>query len=272
VQRRAEAATRVAVGGPESADWVVSGEAKRPGPLPRGSGLSLSTDLKPSPRSPVVVSKRRRMRMPVSNTPIVERIARVIAGRVASINAEGDDASAAERVDASWRDYAEDARSILRTLREPDQAMATAGDPDMWERMVLAAIETENAWAALPPRPRWGGALSVIPAQAGISLRKSTPGISPPEIPAFAGMTGFPGMAMKGSSARRCHFLAPNDERPPGRPDGLSIASLRRLKSLGASLRGGRAHPIRRVRHVTMRHQTTSFQLLKHWREYGGGR
>ena len=83
--------------------------------------------------------------MPVSNTPIVERIARVIAGRVASINAEGDERSAGDIVDSTWRDYAEDARSILRTLREPDAAMAKAGDADLWERMVLAALEIEDA-------------------------------------------------------------------------------------------------------------------------------
>jgi len=83
--------------------------------------------------------------MPVSNTSIVERIARVIAGRVASINAEGDDPSAGDKVDSTWRDYREDARSILRTLREPDPAMAEAGDVDIWERMVLAALEREDA-------------------------------------------------------------------------------------------------------------------------------
>jgi hypothetical protein len=83
--------------------------------------------------------------MPVSNTSIVERIARVIAGRVASINAEGHDASAGDKVDSTWRDYREDARSILRTLREPDPAMAEAGDVDIWERMVLAALEREDA-------------------------------------------------------------------------------------------------------------------------------
>jgi hypothetical protein len=83
--------------------------------------------------------------MPVSSTSIVERIARVIAGRVASINAEGHDASAGDKVDATWRDYREDARSILRTLREPDPAMAEAGDVDVWERMVLAALEREEA-------------------------------------------------------------------------------------------------------------------------------
>jgi hypothetical protein len=83
--------------------------------------------------------------MPVSNTPAVERIARVIAGRVVSINAEGGDPSAGDRVDQIWRDYVEDARSVLRTLREPDQRMASAGDPDVWERMVLAALEAEDA-------------------------------------------------------------------------------------------------------------------------------
>lgn len=83
--------------------------------------------------------------MPISTTPAVERIARVIAGRVLSINAEGGDPSASGRVDETWRDYREDAVSILRTLREPDGAMADAGDSDMWERMVLAALEAEGA-------------------------------------------------------------------------------------------------------------------------------
>ena len=81
--------------------------------------------------------------MPVSNTSLVERIARVLAGRDVSINAEGHDASAGARVDESWYQYRDDAVSVLRTLREPDPAMAAAGDPDMWERMVLAALEGE---------------------------------------------------------------------------------------------------------------------------------
>jgi hypothetical protein len=82
--------------------------------------------------------------MPVSNTSIVERIARVIAGRVVSINAEGGDPSAGDRVNEIWRDYREDALSVLRTLREPDPVMARAGDADLWERMVLAALEAED--------------------------------------------------------------------------------------------------------------------------------
>jgi len=78
--------------------------------------------------------------MPVSNTDIIERIARVIAGRVVSSNAEGDDPSAGERVDSIWRDYRDDALSVLRTLREPDPAMAEAGDLATWERMIEAAL------------------------------------------------------------------------------------------------------------------------------------
>ena len=78
--------------------------------------------------------------MPVSSTDIVERIARVIAGRVLSVNADGEDASAAAEVDASWRDYREEALSILRTLREPDPAMAAAGDVEIWQRMLEAAL------------------------------------------------------------------------------------------------------------------------------------
>ena len=78
--------------------------------------------------------------MPVSNTSLIERIARVIAGRVVSINADGDDPSAGERVDQIWRDYREDAVSILRTLREPDPSMAEAGDLAVWQRMIEAAL------------------------------------------------------------------------------------------------------------------------------------
>jgi hypothetical protein len=78
--------------------------------------------------------------MPVSNTDVVERIARVIAGRIVSINAEGSDPSAGDIVDRVWRDYREDALSILRTLREPDQKMADAGDLGTWERMIEAAL------------------------------------------------------------------------------------------------------------------------------------
>jgi len=81
--------------------------------------------------------------MPVSTTSAIERIARVIAGRVVSINAEGGDPSAGEKVDSIWRDYVDDARSVLRTLREPDPVMDAAGDPEIWERMVLAAIDAE---------------------------------------------------------------------------------------------------------------------------------
>lgn len=83
--------------------------------------------------------------MPVSHMDIIERIARVIAARMVSINAEGDEASAADKVDAIWRDYRDDAVSILRTLREPDPVMAAAGDPEIWERMVEAALAEAEA-------------------------------------------------------------------------------------------------------------------------------
>ena len=85
--------------------------------------------------------------MPVSNMDVVERIARVIAARLVSINADGGDAHAAQRVDASWRDYRDDALSILRTLREPDPIMAEAGDVAAWERMIEAALAQADASA-----------------------------------------------------------------------------------------------------------------------------
>jgi len=86
--------------------------------------------------------------MPVSSTSLVERIARVIAGRVVSINAGGEDPSAGDRVDSIWRDYRGDALSVIRTLREPDPAMAEAGDVEVWERMIGAALAEADAAAS----------------------------------------------------------------------------------------------------------------------------
>ena len=86
--------------------------------------------------------------MPVSKTSLAERIARVLAGRELSINADGDDPSAAPNVDEIWQEHLEDARSILRTMREPDPKMAEAGDTEIWERMVEAALDAERVGAA----------------------------------------------------------------------------------------------------------------------------
>lgn len=85
--------------------------------------------------------------MPVATTSLVERIARVIAGRVLSANADGDDPSAADKVDEVWFMYRDDAVSILKTMREPDEAAARAGDVAVWERMIEASIEAAAASA-----------------------------------------------------------------------------------------------------------------------------
>lgn len=88
--------------------------------------------------------------MPVSMTPAVERIARVLAGYRLSANGDGTDPHASEAVDMEWPDCVDDALAVLRTLREPDAAMAAVGDAEVWERMVLAAIEQVGARAAIP--------------------------------------------------------------------------------------------------------------------------
>ena len=85
--------------------------------------------------------------MPVSNLTLVERIARVLAGRELSINADGDDPSAGPNVDEEWHNHVADALAILRTMREPDPVMAAAGDVQVWERMVEAALNVERAVA-----------------------------------------------------------------------------------------------------------------------------
>ena len=79
--------------------------------------------------------------MPVSDQPLVERIARVLAGAELSSNAEGDNPSAGMEVDRTWREHVNQALAVLHTMREPDREMALVGDPEMWARMVETALE-----------------------------------------------------------------------------------------------------------------------------------
>lgn len=82
--------------------------------------------------------------MGICHTSAVERIARVLAGECLSINANGTIASAGDEIDSQWREYRGEAIAILKTLREPDAAMAGVGDPVMWEAMVEAALDAAS--------------------------------------------------------------------------------------------------------------------------------
>lgn len=81
---------------------------------------------------------------------IIERVARVLAGQHFSRNGHGEgpeSVHAADLVDMHWRDYADDALAVLKTLREPEAEMCAAGEAAgggaaaMWEAMVRAAID-----------------------------------------------------------------------------------------------------------------------------------
>ena len=85
--------------------------------------------------------------MPVSEQPLVQRIARVLAGSALSSNAEGSDPSAGEKVDLVWREHLNQALAVLHTMREADNRMAAAGDPDTWTRMIEVAIKEADATA-----------------------------------------------------------------------------------------------------------------------------
>ena len=78
--------------------------------------------------------------MPESKRPLVERIARVLAGAALSSNAEGSDPSAGDKVDKVWHEHLNQALAVLHTAREPDEAMAAAGDTEVWRNMIEAAI------------------------------------------------------------------------------------------------------------------------------------
>jgi hypothetical protein len=79
--------------------------------------------------------------MPVSEKPLVERIARVLAGAAHSSNAEGSDPSAGDKIDQVWREHVNQALAVLHTMREPDERMASAGDAEVWRKMVEAAMD-----------------------------------------------------------------------------------------------------------------------------------
>ena len=79
--------------------------------------------------------------MPMSETPLAERIARVLAGAAFSSNAEGSDPSAGDKIDLAWKEHMNQAIAVLHTMREPDRVMAASGDPEVWTRMVEAAIQ-----------------------------------------------------------------------------------------------------------------------------------
>ena len=83
--------------------------------------------------------------MPVSEQPLVERMARVLAAAAHSSNAEGSDPSAGGKVDLVWREHVDQALAVLHTMREPDEEMARAGDSETWARMVETAIEGADA-------------------------------------------------------------------------------------------------------------------------------
>lgn len=92
--------------------------------------------------------------MPIAVTPLVERIARVLAAQRLSANADGVATSAALDVEIEWNGDVGDAIALLKALREPDSAMAAVGDADVWQRMINAAInEALGAASAGPGRP-----------------------------------------------------------------------------------------------------------------------
>ncbi|HTH27122.1 MAG TPA: hypothetical protein VL918_01475 [Sphingobium sp.] len=95
--------------------------------------------------------------MEVSKMSAVERIARVLAGQNLSANAAGAEPSAAPDVDDAWPDYEPDAIAVLKTLREPDAAMAQAGDPAIWERMIAAALSHHASWDPAVTRSKDAG-------------------------------------------------------------------------------------------------------------------
>lgn len=83
--------------------------------------------------------------MDVASTTLAERIARALAGLDHSANADGAERSASSSVDETWTAYLGQADAVLRTIREPSEAMSAAGDPGVWSAMVETAISESAA-------------------------------------------------------------------------------------------------------------------------------
>ena len=109
--------------------------------------------------------------MPESNRPLVERIARVLAGAAHSSNAEGSDPSAGEKVDLVWREHVNQALAVLHTMREPDEAHGRGGR----RRDVAQDGRSRDRRARrLSPRDASGGERRA-PIRAGRSSPASSP-------------------------------------------------------------------------------------------------
>ena len=81
--------------------------------------------------------------MAVSEMPLLERVARVLAAAAHSSNAEGSDPSAGEKIDRVWPEHVNQALAVLHTMREPDEGMAAAGDANVWRKMIETAISEQ---------------------------------------------------------------------------------------------------------------------------------
>lgn len=78
--------------------------------------------------------------MPIATTPILERIARVLAGVHLHDSAEIAERQASLAIDRHWPDHVTTALAILRAMRDPDEEMARAGQIDVWQDMIAVAL------------------------------------------------------------------------------------------------------------------------------------
>lgn len=73
----------------------------------------------------------------------IERVARVLAGRHFSRNADGEiepGEAAADEVDEAWLDFEEDAVAVLKTLREPPDGVDDTLKEQHWRECVIVAL------------------------------------------------------------------------------------------------------------------------------------
>ena len=84
--------------------------------------------------------------LPQSEVPVIERVARVLA------HCGTDDES-------RWRDSLADAGRILQAMRTPDAVMARSGDPQVWERMIAAALREDGPESGIDPTARAAAAV-----------------------------------------------------------------------------------------------------------------
>ena len=149
--------------------------------------------------------------MPESNRPLVERIARVLAGAAHSSNAEGSDPSASEKVDLVWPEHVNQALAVLTPCASPTRRWPRRrrGRLSAWSRHRPAHRGRRTVQARATPAVNlwYVGAFRRLSGRATWIAFATVIGLGVDYIARRCGPTGI-----HRSAAPRCSTLGPDGQ------------------------------------------------------------